>query len=564
MTAEKVINPEEKAEDEWQRAYDKRYKSLELDLKTAAGIPIKPVYSPKDAREVNYENIGMPGVYPFTRGSHPLMYQYTRWTTQQGFGFGLPEHTRERYDVLRREGLSGYAGMEAPFFLIGDEVTTAGYDPDNPIAKGRVGKCGVSWCTTRDLERLFHDLPLDKMFTVWNIFLPSPIALAMYIVTAEKMGFPTKSLRGVSCFYVFEQMFMDHPGYEPENALKLAAEHTKFCARNIPYWNSTSFDGYALQETGANAVQELAFMFAEAIATTEATMKAGLSPDDFVSRFGFHIAAGDDFFENVCKIRALRQIWARLTKERFGCQQAKSWRASTIQVETAGDSLTAQQPLNNIARAAIQTLAAVLGSANSIWTTHYDEALSIPTEESATICLRTQQIILHETNVPNVVDPLGGSYYVEWLTNKMVEDVMALIRKIDDMTFVEAIKNGWIRQEIEGSAWEYRKALETGDRVKVGVNKYATDDKLEMRLHKADPEVEKIAIQRVQEFRAQRDSQKTDKALQKMRQVAENFRDMWPDGPEIMPAIIEAVRADATLGEMMEVMRQTFGFRYSY
>jgi len=561
MSTENVIK--QTPEEEWQSAFEKRYSSLELDLRTAAGIPVKPVYGPRDVKDLDYQNVGMPGVYPFTRGSHPLMYQYTRWTTQQGFGFGLPEHTRERYDVLRKEGLSGYEGMEAPFFLIGDEVTTAGYDPDNPIARGRVGKCGVSWCTTRDLERLFHDLPLDKIFTVWNIFLPSPIALAMYIVTAEKMGFQMKDLRGVSCFYVFEQMFMDHPTYDPENGLKLAAAQTRFCTRNLPYWNSTSMDGYAIQESGANAIQELAFMFAEAIATTEAAVKMGLSADDFVSRFGFHIAAGDDFLETVAKIRALRQIWAKITKDRFGCQKPKSWRASTIQVETAGDSLTAQQPQNNIIRASIQTLAAVLGGANSIWTTHYDEALSIPTEESATLCLRTQQIILHETNVPNVVDPLGGSYYLEWLTNKIVEDVMALIHNIDEMTFIGAMKNGWIRREIEKSAWEHRVELDTDKKIKVGVNKYVTDEKLEMNLHKPDPEIEKVAVQRVKEFRAKRDNQKVTKALEEMKKVAIEFKDNWPDGPELMPAIIEAVRADATLGEMMDVMRRTFGFRYN-
>lgn len=560
--AKEVTNRKQTPEEEWQALFDQRYKDLKLDLKTASGIPVKPVYS---ARDIEGLDTGMPGVYPYTRGPFPLMYQYTRWTNQQAFGFGLPEHTRQRYDVLRKAGLSGYEGMEAPFFFIGDEVTTAGYDPDNPIARGRVGRCGLSWCTTRDLEILFHDLPLDKVFTVWNIFLPSPIALAMYIVVAEKMGFPMKVLRGVSCFYVFEQMFMDHATYAPENGLKLAAAQTRFCTRNIPYWNSTSMDGYALQEAGANTIQELAFMFAEAIATTEATMKMGLSPDEFVGRFGFHVAAGDDFFETVCKIRALRRIWATLTKERFGCKNSRSWRASTIQVETAGDSLTAQQPLNNIARAAIQTLGAVLGSANSIWTTHFDEALSIPSEESATVCLRTQQIILHETNVPNVVDPLGGSYYVEWLTNKIVEEVLALIKKIDDMTFINAMKTGFIHREIEKSAWEYRNALETGEMVKVGVNKYVEpDEKLTVRLHKADPEIEKIAVQRVQEFRARRDSQKTARALEEMKKVAESFRDQWPNGPELMPAIIQAVKADATLGEMMSVMRKVFGFQFTY
>lgn len=554
----------ESLEEEWQKEYARRYGDRTFKLETAAGVPVKLVYTPKDVEGIDYRDIGLPGVYPFTRGSHPLMYQVTKWTTQQGFGYGLPEHTRERYDVLRKAGLSGYEGMEAPFFLIADEATNLGYDPDHPAARGRVGQCGCTWCTTKDMEIMFHDLPLDKIFTVWNIFGPSPIALAMYIVSAERMGIPKETLRGVSCFYFYEQIYMDHPTYPPENGLKLAAEQVKYCLKNVPLWNSISFDGYAMEEAGANAIQELAFMLAPAIAVVETCREIGLNPDDYVSRFGFHMGCGDDFFETTAKIRALRRIWAKLTKEKFGCKLPKSWRASTLQLETAGSSLTAQQPLNNIVRAALQTLAAVFGGANSIWTTHYDEALSIPTEESATLCLRTQQIILDETNVTNVVDPLGGSYYLEWLTNKLEHEVLEILEKMDKKAYVSYMQTGWFRREIEDSAYKWRQGVDSGEKTKVGVNKYVTEEEQEIHLFKPNPEVERIAIERVKKHRAERDNAKTSAALAELRNVAQKVNDEWPSGGDLMPALVETARADATLGEMMSVMREVFGHVYTY
>jgi methylmalonyl-CoA mutase N-terminal domain/subunit len=329
-------------------------------------------------------------------------------------------------------------------------------------------------------------------------------------------------------------------------------------------WSPISFQGYGFQEAGATPVQELAFMVATAIAFTEATIELGLHADEFVNRYGFHFAIDDDFFEAVAKMRAFRRMWARITKERWGCKKPSSYK-TIIQAETAGTSLTAQQPLNNIVRAGIQTLAAVLGGATSIWTTHYDEALSIPTEASATLGLRTQQIIYHETNVAKVVDPLGGSYYLEWLTDEVEEQATALIQKIEEMGYLNCWRNGWIRRELEKSAFEWRQKIESGEKIKVGVNKYRVEEEMEINLHTPDPESEEIMINRVQEFRKKRDSGKTKAALRELQKGAIDVRENWPKAKaELMPSLIETIRANATLGETMEVLKEVFGWGYSF
>ena len=442
-------------EEEWRRECRRLYGEAQPRLATASGIPIKPVYSPADMEGLDYsQDLGMPGLYPYTRGAYPLLYQSSPWTTQQGMGYGLPEDTRQRYDLLLREGLEVHQGMVPQFFIVPDAPSQEGYDPDHPAARGQVGVCGTSWCKNEDFDLLFHDLPLDKTGLVLANYDSSMVGVAFYVACAERMGYRPEQLRGHTVNNLYRQTCWDLRSFPPESALMVGAELIKYCALNIPRWSPISIQGYGFQEAGANAVQELAFMLATAIAVTEKVTELGLHPDQFVSRYGFHFAADDDFFETIAKIRAFRRMWARLARERFGCQNPKSL-AAIIQVETAGTSLTAQQPLNNIVRAALQTLAAVLSGPTSVWTTHYDEALSIPTEEAAVLSLRTQQIIYHETGVAKVVDPLAGSYYLEWLTSKIEEEVQKLLSRVLEMGYVQAWRSGWFRRELERSAWEW-------------------------------------------------------------------------------------------------------------
>jgi len=564
MFSKKILEEMEAHKEEWNREYKKYYKGREYKSCTDSGIEIKPVYTPEDINKSKTEQLAMPGVYPYTRGTYPLMYQSSMWTTQQGMGYGTPEKTRERYDLLRKQGLDAHEGMVPQFFMVPDAVAQEGYDPDHPAAKGQVGVVGSNWSNTRDMEILFHDLPLDKTGVVYAIYDPALPTLAMYQVTAERMGFPAHKLRGHTVANFYRQTCWDLRSFLPENSLKAASEYIKYCAQNIPMWSPISFQGYGFQEAGATPVQELAFMVATAIAFTEATLQLGIHADDFVNRYGFHFAIDDDFFEAIAKMRAFRRMWARITKERWGCKRPQSYK-TIIQAETAGTSLTAQQPINNIVRAGIQTLAAVLGGATSIWTTHYDEALSIPTEESATLCLRTQQVIYEETNVAKVVDPLGGSYYMEWLTDKVEEEAMKLIEKIEEMGYLNCWRNGWIRREIEKSAFDWRQKIESGEKIKVGMNKHRAEEEMEINLHSPDPESEEIMVKRVQEFRKKRDSGKTESALAELKRAAIDVKDNWPKATaELMPSLVEATRADATMGESMGVLKEAFGWNYIY
>jgi methylmalonyl-CoA mutase N-terminal domain/subunit len=564
MFSEKTIDKAKECGEEWRREYERYYKGRKLSLFTDSGIEIKPVYTPEDVEETHAEQLTMPGVYPYTRGTYPMMYQFSMWTTQQGLGYGTPEKTRERYDLLRKEGMDAHEGMVPQYFIAPDAVVQEGYDPDNPAAKGQIGLVGSNWSNTGDMEVLFHDLPLDKTGVVYATYDTSLPTLAMYQVTAEKMGFPAHKLRGHTVANFYRQTCWDLRSFLPENSLKVASEYIKYCTQNIPMWSPISFQGYGFQESGATPVQELAFMVATAIAFTEATLQLGINADEFVNRYGFHFAIDDDFFEAIAKMRAFRRMWARITKERWGCRKPQSYKA-IIQAETAGTSLTAQQPLNNIVRAGIQTLAAALGGATSIWTTHYDEALSIPTEESATLCLRTQQIIYEETNVAKVVDPLGGSYYLEWLTDRVEEEATKLIQRIEEMGYVNCWKDGWIRRELERSAFEWRQKIESREKIKVGVNKYQVKEEMEINLHKPDLKAEAIMVKRVKKFRKERDSKKAEAALAELKKVAVDVRDNWPKASaELMPYLVEAVRADATLEESMGVLKETFGWNYIY
>ncbi len=564
MFSKEYMKKLEGIKQEWNKEFEKYYKGKKYPLSTDSGIELKPVYTAEDVKDTKIEKSAMPGVYPYTRGTYPLIYQTSMWTTQQGMGYGTPEETRARYDLLIKEGLGDENRMVPQYFILPDAVVQEGYDPDHPSAKKQVGVVGCNWSTTEDMKTLFHDLPLDEIGVVFASFDPSPPTLAMYQVAAERMGFSADKLRGHTVANFYRQTCWDMRSFPPESAFKIASEYFKYCSENIPLWSTISYQGYGFQEAGATPVQELAFMTATAIAFTDATIKLGLHADDFVSRYGFVFSIDDDFFEAIAKMRAFRRMWAKITKERWGCKKTSSSKA-IIQTKTAGISMTAQQPLNNIVRAGIQTLAAVLGGATSIWTTHYDEAFSIPSEEAATLCLRTQQMIYHETNVAKVVDPLGGSYYLEWLTDKMEEEATSLMEKIEEMGYENCWRDGWFRRELEKSAYEWKQNLESGESIKVGVNKYKLEEEVEINLHSPNPESEEIMISRVQEFREKRDFAKTEAALKEFRKAAEEVRDNWPDASaELMPPLVETIRADATLGESMGILKEVFGWSNIY
>jgi methylmalonyl-CoA mutase N-terminal domain/subunit len=455
--------------------------------------------------------------------------------------------------------MEGYFGGSV-HNIVSDLASNAGYDPDDPRAEGWVGQGGVAIYTVEDMERLIHDLPLDKTNFVWNIQDTSMAMLALYIVAAERMGFPKEKLHGNTMNSLYRRWCWDCIGFPPEGAFKLMVELIAYCTREMPQWNTTNISGYCMIEAGGSPVHETAFVMATSIALTDKCIQAGLNPDDFLPRFGFHIAQGNDFLENIAKLRAIRRMWAKINQNRFNCSNPKAMQAR-IFVQTAGSSLTAQQPLNNIVRAAFQTLGAILGGANAVQTDAYDEALSIPTEAAAVLALRTQQIVRHETNVPNVSDPLAGSYYLEWLTNRIESDAFNLIQKIDDMGgYIKCWNNGWLSGELRKSAYEWREKVNSGVEAVVGVNKYVTGETQKVPVFSVDESIGKIAAERIIRYRNQRDSTKTKSALENLRQAAIKIDQGTGGEGYLMPALIDAFRAKATLGEAMEVIKAVFGF----
>ncbi len=541
--------------EKWQQEISgrKQYKQLELDLETDSGIRLKPVYSPADIENINYSEIGMPGSYPYTRGIYPLDYQVRPWMNQPIVGYGLPEQCRERMDFLADQGMRGYFG-QLTFNLVWDSPTKLGFDPDQPESRGKVGQCGVSACTVADMDILFHDLHLDKSRVVLNVFEPALVNLAMYLVHAERRGYAPNQLIGNTVNGPWLRCILGGIGFPPAKALKLTVELIKYCSKNMPQWNTTNLVGYDVREAGGSAVEEVGLILSVHIGLAEACIKAGLDPDEFIPRFSFQIASGMDFFEEIAKHRALRRMWAKINKERFGCRDPKSLQAR-FHTHTQGSALTAQQPLNNIIRVTIEALAAVLGGTQSIATVSYDEAIAIPTQEAHTIALRTQHIIYDETNVNKVSDPLGGSYYIEHLTNEIEKRANELIGEVDKAGgYLKAWESGWFRQRLDRSAYRWREAVNQGKKPWIGVNKYVGEEKISVPVFEHDPEIEKIAIDRVQKFRQRRDNTTTKAALNHLRRVVSH------EDNDLMPSILDAVRADATLGEIMDVFRDVYQF----
>jgi methylmalonyl-CoA mutase N-terminal domain/subunit len=515
---------------------------------TSSDIPVNRLYTPADVANLDYfRDLGFPGDYPFTRGIYPTMYRARFWTMRQYAGFGTAEQTNQRFKYLLSQGQTG---LSVAF----DFPTQVGYDCDHPMAKGEVGKAGVSVSTLRDMEIVFEGIPLDKITTSMTINAPASILLAMYIAVGEKQGVPQSMLDGtvqndILKEYAARGMYI----FPPKPSMRLVTDIFEYCAKNVPKWNTISISGYHIREAGATAVQEIAFTLANAIAYVQAAIDRGLDVDKFAGRLSFFFAAHNNLFEEVAKFRAARHLWARIMRERFKAKNPASWMLR-FHTQTSGVSLTAQQPLNNIIRVTIQALAAVLGGTQSLHTNSFDEAYALPSEQAVTIALRTQQIIAYESGVTDTIDPLGGSYYVEYLTNQIEEKAAKYIEQIDDMGgAVAAIEKGFMQREIMESAYRYQKEVESKKRIVVGVNEFVSEEKTPIKILRIDPEIEKTLVERLSHVKRQRNNAKVREALDNLRKAAEK------EDVNLMPFIIQAVKEYATLGEICDTLRQVFG-----
>jgi methylmalonyl-CoA mutase N-terminal domain/subunit len=534
--------------EEYFRSIEKARMRDDAAFISVSGVPAPVLCGPWDLEEHDHDrDLGLPGEYPYTRGVHGTMYRGRLWTMRQFAGFGTAKDTNERYRFLLSKGQTG---LSVAF----DLPTLMGYDADDPFSEGEVGKCGVAVSSLRDMEELFEGIPLDQVSTSMTINGPAAILLALYIAVAEKQGVPSRVLRGtvqndILKEYIAQKEWI-HP---PEPSLRIITDMIAYCTDHVPQWNTISISGYHIREAGSTAVQELAFTLADGFAYVEAGIAAGLNVDDFAPRLSHFWNSHLDFFEEIAKMRAARRIWARRMREKYGAQDPKSW-LCRFHTQTAGCSLTAQQPENNIVRTAFQALAAVLGGTQSLHTNSMDETLALPTEKAVKIALRTQQLIAYETGVANVVDPLGGSYYVEKLTDEMEAGAEEYFRRIDEIGgVVKAIEDGFFQREIARAAYEYQQQLEREDRIHVGVNRFVeTDEEVAIPVLKIDDTAEREQKARLAELRSTRDAEAVEKALEGVRQAAK-------DGSNLMPRFLDAVKAYATLGEIVRVLKQEFG-----
>lgn len=507
---------------------------------------VKRLYTPLDVN-VDYEQeLGYPGQYPFTRGVQPTMYRGKLWTMRMYAGFATAEESNERYKYLIEQGSKG---LSVAF----DLPTQLGYDSDENICKGEVGKVGVAIDSLGDMEVLFKDIPLDKVSTSMTINAPSSVLLAMYIAVAKKQGVSVDKLRGTIQNDILKEYVARGTYIFPvQPSMRLTTDIFEYCSKELPNWNTISISGYHIREAGANAIQEVAFTLANGIAYVNAAINAGLDVDDFAPRLSFFFASHNNLLEEVSKFRAARRLWAKIMKERFNATNPKSCMLK-FHTQTAGSTLTAQQPDNNIMRVTMQALAAVLGGTQSLHTNSRDEALSLPTEDSVTIALRTQQIIGEESGICETIDPLAGSYYVESLTDQIEKEAMNIIENIDSMGgSPKAIENGYIQEVIMKSAYKYQQKIENKEKIIVGVNKYTSQEQEIKGLLKVDEVAEKTQISKLSKFKQSRDNEKTTAALERLRNAC-NAND------NMMPYIIEAVESYATLGEICKVMREEFG-----
>lgn len=536
--------------EEWKRkvesALSKRPERKDK-FETISGTPAKRLYTPLDIGELDYvRDLSFSGEYPFTRGVQPTMYRGRFWTMRQYAGFGSAEDTNKRYRYLLEQGQTG---LSVAF----DLPTQIGYDSDHPLAKAEVGKVGVAIDSIRDMETLFDQIPLDKVSTSMTINSPASILTAMYIAVAEAQGVPASQLRGT----IQNDILKEYAArgtyiFPPKPSMRLVTDVLEFCSKHVPRWNSISVSGYHMREAGCTAVQEVAFTLANAIAYVDAGIKAGLGVDDFAGRLSFFFDAHLDFLEEIAKFRAARRLWARVMRQRFRAKKPRSWMLR-FHTQTAGCSLTAQQPYNNIVRTAFEALAAVFGGTQSLHTNAMDEALALPSQEAVQVALRTQQLIAFETGVTETIDPLGGSYYIENLTSRIEHEAQAYIDKIDELGGAPAaIEQGFIQREIQKSAYGYQKATESGEQVVIGVNKFAVEEPLPIDLLKVNPAVRGRQVEKLAKLKSERANSKLESALSGIKKAAEGQSNL-------MPPIYEAVKSYATVGEICDALREVFG-----
>ncbi len=512
-----------------------------------SGMPVERLYTPLDVADLDYEkDLGYPGQFPFTRGVQPTMYRGRFWTMRQYAGFGNARESNARYRYLLEQGQTG---LSVAF----DLPTQAGYDSDHPLSMGEVGKVGVAIDSLDDMKILFDGIPLDKVTTSMTINAPATVLLAMYLAIAEEQGVPFDKVGGTVQNDVLKEIICRGQYIFPPNpSMRLTVDLIEYCFKHVPRWNTISISGYHIREAGSTAAQDMAFTIADGIAYVQACVDRGLEVDSFAPRLSFFFNAFTNVLEEVAKFRAGRRVWARIMKERFGAKNPRSM-MMRYHVQTGGVTLTAQQPLNNIVRVALQAYAAALGGCQSLHTNSYDEALCLPTQEAVTVALRTQQIIAEESGATDTIDPLAGSYFVEAMTDKIEEEIEEYIQKIDAMGgTLAAIEQGYIQKEIQDSAYRFQKEIESGERVYVGINKYTMEEPEPTNLLKVDMKVGEIEAEKLKKLRAERDQAKWKAALDKLREVSQTDEN-------VMPAVIEAVKARATIGEICDVWREIFG-----
>ena len=513
-----------------------------------AGKKAQPIYTPEHLSQLDYQrDLGDPGEFPYTRGVYPNMYQGKLWTMRQFSGYGSAEETNRRCKFLLEQGQTGLS-------IAFDLPTLMGIDSDDPLSEGEVGKCGVAVDSLRDMEIMFEGIRLDQITTSMTVNAPAAVLLAMYVAVADKQGVDRAKIRGTTQNDILKEFIAQKEWiYPPQPSMRLVVDSIEFCTNHLPAYNSISISGYHIREAGSTALQELAFTLRDGIEYVEACLRAGMAVDDFAPRLSFLFDSHNNFFEEIAKFRAARRLWAHVMRDRFGAKKEQSWMCR-FHTHTSGYSLTAQQPANNVVRTTIQALAAVLGGTNSLHTNSRDEALALPTEEAARIALRTQQILAHESGVPDTADPMGGSYFVETLTNQLEEGAWDYFDKIDAMGgMIEAIEKGFPQKEIQEASYRYQKAVESKEEIVVGVNECVSDDTpLQIKTLHISPALREHQVQRLQRLRAQRNHQTVKQTLSELKGAAQSDQNL-------MPLLINCVTEYATLGEICDTLKEIFG-----
>jgi methylmalonyl-CoA mutase N-terminal domain/subunit len=539
------LDTRKSARDRWEKAYAKG-PERDAEFSTMSGVPVKPLYTPEDVEGDYEEKLGYPGEFPYTRGVYPNMYRGRLWTVRQFAGYGTAAETNARFRYLLEHGQNG---LSVAF----DMPTLMGLDSDSPLSLGEVGTEGVAVDSLEDMERLFEGIPMGEVSTSMTINAPAMVLLAMYVVAAEKQRVPPEELAGTNQNDILKEYIAQKEWlFPPEPSMRVFKDMLVYATEHMPKWNTVSISGYHIREAGSTAAQELAFTLADGFAYVEAGIEAGLDVDDFAPRLSFFFNSHIDFFEEVCKFRAARRIWATVLRERYGAKDERSLRMR-FHTQTAGVSLTAQEPYNNVARTAFEALAAILGGTQSLHTNSLDEALALPTQEAVRIAVRTQQIAALETGVANTIDPLGGSYFVEALTDELERQAYDYFRQIDEMGgMIRAIEQGFPMREISEASARYQRELEEKKRYMVNVNVYEPQDEQDVELHRIDPAVSEGQVERLKALKERRDNDRVEQCLEELKQACRGDENT-------MYSILEAVRAYATVGEISAAMQEVFG-----